>query len=146
MSLIFRTPNFILESHDTPEIDRNDGGHIKISPLRPVKDRTELTPPEAIELMRFTIVAGRAFATVMKQQGIELGRINYQDNGNWKPELHIHLYGRALNAKYQKFGDPITPGHKDEYQPLTEEDIELLAAEIERLFASEEFTDTTWHL
>ena len=39
----------------------------------------------------------------LKNRGIELGRINYQDNGNWRQELHIHLYGRAKNSKYQKF-------------------------------------------
>ena len=43
----------------------------------------------------------------LAEQGIKLGRINYQDNGNWKPELHIHLYGRALNAKYHPYGHPI---------------------------------------
>jgi diadenosine tetraphosphate (Ap4A) HIT family hydrolase len=146
MSEIFRTKHFILESHDNPEVDRADGGHIKITPLRDVSARTQLTPQEAIDYMRLSIVAGCALTTVMLHLGFELGRINYQENGNWKPHMHEHLYGRAKNAKYQTFGDPIKPGHKEEYHPLTEDDIALLRAEIEKLFASEEFSDEEWHL
>lgn len=57
MALIFETKNFTLESHENPEIDRVEGGHIKINPKVPIMDRTFLSPREAIELMRFTIVA-----------------------------------------------------------------------------------------
>ncbi|MCD8483995.1 hypothetical protein LRY65_02930 [Candidatus Woesebacteria bacterium] len=146
MAEIYRTTNFILESHERPEVDRNDGGHIKISPIEDVSDRTQLSPALAIELMRFTMVAGLAFTTAMAQQGITLGRINYQENGNWKPHLHIHLYGRAINAQYQKFGDPIKPGHREEYQPLTIEDCQLIATELEKLFGEEKFSDQQWGL
>jgi len=144
MAEIFRTKNFILKSHESPEVDRNDGGHIKISPIVDVSDRTQLSPALAIELMRFTIVSGLAFTSAMAQQGIILGRINYQDNGNWKPHLHVHLYGRAVNAKYQKSGDPIKPGHKEEYQPLSEEDCQLIASNIKQLFTQEKFSDEKW--
>lgn len=146
MAEIYRTPNFILESHEKPEVDRQDGGHIRISPIEDVLDRTKLAPQLAIELVRFTIVAGKAFVAAMAVQGIELGRINYQENGNWKPHLHVHLYGRAKNARWQKFGDPIKPGHKEEYRPLNQKDIQLIASEIEKLFASQEFADENWHL
>jgi hypothetical protein len=30
MALIFESKNFIVESHEKPEIDRLEGGHIKI--------------------------------------------------------------------------------------------------------------------
>lgn len=146
MAEIIRTQNFIVESHDTPEVDRNDGGHIKITPIVDVSDRTQLSPQLAIELMRLTIVAGLALTKAMAQQGIEIGRINYQENGNWKPHLHVHLYGRAVNAQYQKFGDPIIPGHRDEYQTLTNEDRTLISQEISTLLLQKEYSDDQWHL
>lgn len=99
MSLIFETTNFIVESHEKPEIDRIEGGHIKISPKVEIEDRALLTPEQAIELMRLTIVMGIAMKEGMKRSGVNIGRINYQDNGNWTPHLHIHLYGRAIDAK-----------------------------------------------
>lgn len=146
MALIFETKNFTLESHEQPEVDRLDGGHIKINPKVKVVDRTELSPQLAIELMRLTIVAGKALVDGMKKQGVSIGRINYQDNGNWKPELHIHLYGRAVDATQQKFGDPIIPGHKDSYQPLTAQDIESIRAAILRIMVLPEFKDESWRL
>ena len=146
MAEIYRTTNFILESHENPEIDRNDGGHIKISPIAAVSDRTQLSPSQAVELIRFTIVSGLAFTKVMNDLGITLGRINYQENGNWKPHMHVHLYGRALHAKYQIFGDPVIPGHRDEYKPLTENDCKLIANEVTSLFLEDNFSDEKWKI
>jgi len=146
MALIYETEHFIVESHKHPEVDRREGGHIKISPKTSVPDRTHLTANEAIELMRLTIVTGKAMVEGMKESGVVIGRINYQDNGNWKPYLHIHLYGRAVNATMQKYGDPIIPGHKDTYQPLSDADINNIRAMIERYFDQEEFSDNTWGL
>ena len=82
-------------------VDRGDGGHIVITPKIPVTDRQQLSAKLAIELIRLTILAGQAMTTVMNTNGVDIGRINYQDNGNWtvfRPEgsfLHVHLYGRA---------------------------------------------------
>ena len=146
MAIIFETENFRVESHESPEVDRLDGGHIKINPKAVVKDRTFLSPRLAIELMRLTIVSGLALKDAMKEIGVDIGRINYQDNGNWKPELHVHLYGRAINAKYQKYGDPIIPGHREEYQALTEEDIARIHGSIERIFREKKFSDEAWGL
>lgn len=146
MSIIYESENFILESHERPEIDRTEGGHIKISPKIRMIDRTELTPKQAIELMRFTIVAGRAMVVGMKKHGVNIGRINYQDNGNWNPHFHIHLYGRAVDATFQKYGDPIISGHRDEFKPLTQDDIIAIRAEIDNLFKKEEFSDSAWGL
>jgi diadenosine tetraphosphate (Ap4A) HIT family hydrolase len=133
MTIVYETHNFVVESHEKPEVDRLEGGHIKISPKIEVEDRTKLTARQAIELMRLTI-------------GVEIGRINYQDNGNWKPSLHIHLYGRSKNATMQKFGDPIVPGHKEEYKPLTNTDIEMLKIKIEEIFKDDQYSDKTWGL
>ena len=146
MVLIYETEHFILKSHDHPEVDRLDGGHLVIDPKITVKDRTELSPALAVELMRFTIIAGRALTKGMKESWVEIWRINYQDNGNWKPELHIHLYGRAINAKWQKFGDPIIPWHREEYQSLTENDIMAIHQACEEFFCSEEFNDIHWKI
>ncbi len=81
---------------------------------------------------------------VMNEHGVDIGRINYQENGNWsvfKPEgshLAIHLYGRAKSAKIQKYGDALNfphpkTGFYDKNKPLTEEDIDGIKNEIENL-------------
>ena len=144
MTLIYETENFTLESHEKPEIDRLEGGHIKINPKVSVIDRTYLSPKQAVELMRFTIVAWKAMISWMKKRWVEIGRINYQDNWNWKPELHIHLYGRAINSIMQKYWDPIIPWFKDWYNQLDEQDILEIRKECEKLFISEEFSDKLW--
>jgi diadenosine tetraphosphate (Ap4A) HIT family hydrolase len=146
MALIFESLNFIVESKEKPEIDRLEGGHIKISPKLEIEDRTKLTPHQAIELMRLTIVVGIAMKEGMKKSGVNIGRINYQDNGNWTPHFHIHLYGRATDAKIQKFGDPIISGYREEYKPLNSNDIENIKNEIENQFKLEKFLDTSWGL
>lgn len=146
MAIIYETKNFILESHEKPEIDRLEGGHVKISPKISVEDRTKLTPIQAIELMRFTIVSGEAMKIAMKKIGVDIGRINYQDNGNWTPHLHIHLYCRAIDAKIQKFGNPIIDGHKEEYKPLTADDILRVKESLNSLFKLEKFSDHAWRL
>lgn len=146
MAIIYETIHFTLESHEKPEIDRKEWWHIKINPKRKVVDRTELTPAEAIDLVRFTIIAGKSMVVGMKQWWINIGRINYQDNGNWKPELHIHLYGRAIDATIQKYWDPITPGHQEWFLPLNEDDIASIRSECQRLDRSPEFSRELWKL
>jgi diadenosine tetraphosphate (Ap4A) HIT family hydrolase len=146
MAIIYETKNFILESHEQPEIDRREGGHMKISPKRDIVDRTELRPNEAIELMRFTIVAGKAMVIGMAKSGITIGRINYQDNGNWKPHFHIHLYGRAIDAKVQKFGEPLIPEHQTGFNKLNDGDISAIKSEIDLLFNSKDYSDAAWGL
>lgn len=130
MALIAKTKNFLIEAHPQPEVGREDGGHIVVSPTAKVEDRTKLSAGLAKEMVLLTIIAGKAMKAGLAEQGIELGRINYQDNGNWKPELHIHLYGRAVNAKYHPFGHPIksawTAAEKIVQEPLNVEDIECV--------------------
>jgi hypothetical protein len=107
---IFETKHFKLIAPEKPHVSREDGGHIKVSVKdayrEQLPDRTKLAPTQAIELMRLTMLAGESFVAAMKKNGIEIVRINYQENGNWayKPEsvargetpfLHIHLYGRC---------------------------------------------------
>ncbi len=143
---IFETDHFVLEAHPRPEIDRLEGGHMKISPKTPVKDRSHLSPEQAIELMRLTIVAGIALKAAMKEVGIDIGRINYQDNGNWNPTLHVHMYGRAKGAVIQTYGDPFVPGHRSEYALLTEDDAHRIRKHIKQLLAEDRYSDEVWGL
>lgn len=78
MTTIFESKNFIVTPHPRPEIDRLDGGHIVINPKVKVLDRQALTPDQAKELMRLTILVGEAMKRYYKSLGIELHRINYQ--------------------------------------------------------------------
>lgn len=142
--LIYETLNFRVLAHDKPHVDRADGGHIIILPKVRVKDRTCLSPPLATELMKLTMIVGEAMATTLNRRGIDIGRINYQDNGNWgvsRPEgpyLHIHLYGRAKSAKIQKYGEALSlpqrqTGFYDRFESLNDGDIAEIRDEIERL-------------
>jgi diadenosine tetraphosphate (Ap4A) HIT family hydrolase len=144
MSTIFESNNFIVIPHPRPEVDRLDGGHIVINPKVKIIDRQQLTPDQAKELMRLTILVGEAMKRYYKSIGLELHRVNYQDNGNWREECHYHLYGRAKNAKYQKAGDPIIPGHKDEYQLLNNVDVAGIQKEIYILLSDPIYSDSTW--
>ena len=147
MTLIFETLHFVVNAPEKPHIDRVDGGHIVIAPKIAVIDRQHLSHEQANELMQLTIVVGKSMHDVMNAHGVDIGRINYQDNGNWsvfKPEgptLHIHLYGRAKSAKIQKYGQALYfphPNEKPEFyaglKPLTKEDVTAIRREIENAY------------
>jgi len=143
---IYETENFIVEAFQKPHVDRDEGGHIKIYPRIRYVDRQSLPPKIAQELSWLITVTGDAMTSVMRRQGVDIGRVNYQDNGNWsvfKPEgpyIHYHLYGRAKTATVQKYGDAVyLPQRKDapefyaNMQPLTTEDCDLIKQEMLRL-------------
>jgi len=114
-----------------------------------VEDRTRLSREQAIELVKLTMVAGEAMKAVLTRAGIDIGRINYQDNGNWRHELHVHLYGRARGATIQTYGHALAfPPTREAFmremgdlEPLSEDDIRDLRAEIERLLGSEKYRE-----
>lgn len=147
MALIYEARHFILKTLDQPHVSRNDGGHVVIDPKVAVEDRTQLTPEQAIELVKLTMVGGAALKTVLTRKGIPIGRINYQDNGNWRAELHVHLYGRALNARLQPWGHALAfPPTREAFrremgdlEALREDDIAELGAEIARLLATDKY-------
>jgi diadenosine tetraphosphate (Ap4A) HIT family hydrolase len=149
MPLIYETPNFTISTPDQPHVSRGDGGHMIINPKVTVEDRTHLSRALAIELMKLTMVAGEAMKTVMTRNGIDIGRINYQDNGNWRHELHIHLYGRARGATLQTYGHPLAlpptaQAFKEQMgnlEPLHQDDIAELKAEIARLLGTDKYRD-----
>ena len=146
MALIYETKNFILETREKPFVDRAEGGHIRIWSKIKVSDRTKLTPVQAIEYTKLSMVAGEALTNVMKKQGIDIGIVNYQEMGNWSvfnPEgvtMHMHIFGRAKTAIVQKYGDAVSLPHRetgfyDSFLSLTEKDVNLLREEIQRLLA-----------
>jgi len=147
MALIFTAEHFEITTPERPHVSRSDGGHLILNPKVPVEDRTRLSRDKAVELMKLTMVAGEAMKNVLTQRGIEIGRINYQDNGNWRHELHVHLYGRARGATIQVFGHPLAfPPTLEAFneqmgnlEPLTEGDIAALKAEITRLLSSDKY-------
>lgn len=154
---IFQTQNFVVETLGKPHVSRSDGGHIRISPKRRLVDRTQLTPQLAIELMRLTMVVGEAMATALNRRGVDIGRINYQDNGNWGvfnpagPHFHVHLYGRAKSAKVHKWGDACyfpqrETGYYDRFEPLNDDDILEIRKDIMEIFYREKYRDQDWHI
>lgn len=139
-----------MEAADRPHVDRLDGGHIRIIPKERVRDRTKLSSGLAKELMKLSMVVGEAMEVALSRRGLDIGRINYQDNGNWgvfKPEgpyLHLHLYGRAKTARTQRFGEALylpkrETGFYDHARPFNEEDVQEIEKEIRRLIGMDKY-------
>ena len=147
MTIVYDSVHFEIVVPERPHVTRADGGHLIINPKVAVEDRTKLSREQAVELVELTMVAGEAMKTVLTRRGIPIGRINYQDNGNWRHELHVHLYGRARSATIQKWGTFLQlPPTREAFnrdmgqlEPLNAEDIAAVRAEIERLLASEKY-------
>jgi diadenosine tetraphosphate (Ap4A) HIT family hydrolase len=157
MVLIYETKNFTVETAEKPHVDRDEGGHIRIVPKEHFLDRTKLSPKLAIEFMRLSMAAGEAMKTALTKRGLEIMRINYQEMGNWayktgeKPYLHLHIYGRAKNAKKQLYKEAVylpdrSTGFYDSFKPLKEEDAKAIRKEIERIFEEEKYNDSNWKL
>ena len=155
MALIYETDNFIVEAPGQPLVTRSDGGHITITPKLRLSDRTLLSPNLSIELMYLTMLVGEAMTTGLINRGIDIGRINYQDNGNWgvfKPEgpyLHYHLYGRAKSAKIHKYGEACyfpfrETGFYDQFEPLNADDIAEIKKQIIALLNSGKYNFKNW--
>ena len=141
MTLIHETAHFRVVVPTYPHVDRREGGHLIIHPRRRMVDRTELNPEEACELIKLTMILGQAMAEGLNERGIDVGRINYQDNGNWGvfrsdgPALHIHLYGRARSARVQRYGQALQlPGPETGFyrncRPLDADDVAAIQARI----------------
>ena len=147
MSLIFESNHFLITAPERPHVTRADGGHVIINPKVTVDDRTHLTREQAIDLVKMTMVAGEAMKTALTGRGVAIGRINYQDNGNWRHELHVHLYGRALDAKLQPYGHFLQlPPTREAFmkvmadlEPLNAEDCAAMRSEIERLLQTAKY-------
>jgi diadenosine tetraphosphate (Ap4A) HIT family hydrolase len=150
VAVIYETDNFILETCERPFVDRSEGGHIRIWSKIKVRDRTQLSPQQAIEYMKLSMLAGEAMTTILTKQGIDIGIINYQEMGNWsvfKPEgvtMHLHIFGRAKNATKQKYGEAVLLPKRetefyDGFEPLNDNDIAEIRKEIERLLTTDKY-------
>jgi len=142
---IIETKNFTLDSHYAPEVSRTDGGHLVINPKVDVEDRTKLSRDLVIEMALLTQLSGRAMIEGLGKRGIRIGRINYQDNGNWSPRLHVQLYGRSPDATFQIYGEPIIAARKKEdkivQEPLDDEDVAAIREVALRLGGLPEYAD-----
>lgn len=161
MPVIFETTHFIVAGHDTPHHDRNNGGHAKVYPKQKFSNRSEMPLELYLTMMSLVLVAGEAITTVMRSKGVDVIRINYQDNGNWahfnptkrEPQIHEHLYVRSKNEKHPA-GDarfmafpnalffPFIDDHPDYYasfQPYSEQDCADIKVEILRLLSNEKY-------
>ena len=145
--VVYESAHFEIVVPERPHVTRGDGGHLIINPKGAIEDRTKLSREQAVELVKLTMVTGEAMKTVLAHKGIPIGRINYQDNGNWRHELHVHLYGRSRNATLQPWGTFLQiPPTREAFNarmgnldPLNAEDVRDLRAEIDRLLASEKY-------
>jgi diadenosine tetraphosphate (Ap4A) HIT family hydrolase len=143
---IYSARYFDIMVPETPHISREDGGHLVIVPKREVADRTQLTYKEAIELIKLSMIFGEALKKTLKMNGIDVERVNYQENGNWVPKMHLHLYGRAKSAVTQKYGEALNfpkpeTGVYDKNNPLSDNDINKIKVEAEKLLASEKYSN-----
>jgi len=119
--------------------------------------RIELEPKLAIEVIRLTMLLGEAMEKGMKNRGINIERINYQENGNWayqkgmNPEFHIHLYGRTKDSTTQILGEALvfpnkSTGFYDEFERFNNEDIEEIKRQINLLGKEDKYNFVNWKL
>lgn len=158
MAFIYETKNFIVEAFETPHVTRTDGGHIRIKIKdESFTDRTKVSPEIAIEFMRLTMIVGNAMELAMNNRGINVVKINYQDMGTWafktgkQPFFHIHIYGRAKDAKYQPFPESVylpdrSTGFYDKFEPLNNEDILEIQKQISIIEKQDKYQLNKWNL
>ena len=132
---IYETANFKVEVVPRPHVSREEGGHLRIkSKEKYFSSRMDFDSNEAKEVMRLSMMAGEALKRAMILRGIPIVRINYMEAGNWAAKsgkpffFHIHVYGRAENAKIQIWPEAVQlpsrdTGFYDNFLPLDSDDI-----------------------
>lgn len=152
---IFETPHFRISAYGRPHLSREDGGHIILAAKDDITDRTKLSPELAKEYMRLSMLVGEAMEKAMNIRGIPVVKINYADSGNWafksgaKPRMHMHIFGRATNAKYQIFPDAVylparESGFYDSFKALDQEDIDEIRKQIDLLQNTDRYRIENW--
>lgn len=156
--VIYETENFVVAVPKVPHIPRTDGGHLWIRAKKQYfNNRVDLEPKLAIEVMRLTLLMGEALQKALKDRGINIERINYQENGNWAyqigadPEFHVHLYGRTKDSITQTWGEALvfpnkSTGFYDDFEKLNEEDIKEIKNQIVLLEDTEKYKHINWGL
>ena len=105
---LFATQLISISLPKTPLNCQLDGGHLVVQPRRNISDRIDCSEREAIELMAASMLAARAMYSVLKVE-----KVNYQEMGNWSldatepAKLHIHIFGRQRQQRYQQRGESI---------------------------------------
>ena len=163
--VIWETENFVAVAVGKPFVSREEGGHLIIKGNKDkyrYNSRLDFSPQEVLEQQRLSQMISVAYKKAMKIQNIDIIRLNFFEAGNWawktdvngntsKPFYHEHIFGRTVDAKYQKFPDaPYLPDKKtgfyDNFVPLTSEDIDLIISEMKKLENEEKFLHTKWKL
>jgi diadenosine tetraphosphate (Ap4A) HIT family hydrolase len=160
MAVIFETQDFFVDTPDSkPHHSRSNGGHIVVRQKQHFAHRHEMPLALAAGLTHLSMVAGEAAINVLKQKGLDIVRINYQDNGNWaylpgsnkEPSVHVHLYIRTTHEKhpdgdsrFQAFPNalvfPSPPtNYYDNFKPLTAEDCADIKNEILSLLKTDKY-------
>ena len=145
-NILCRTKTFDVYKMERPFIDRNEGGHLMIKSRVKVKDRTELTLEQTIEYALLSEVVGKALELGLTENGVEIGNLNWQEMGNWgvfNPNgitMHMHVFGRAKNAKIQKYGEAAklpfrNTGFYDKFESLYPEDIAIIKNKMREIAA-----------
>ena len=153
----YKTPNFGVFVPQRPHVSREEGGHICIMYIGRHKcsSRLDLTPSEAKEFTRLSMLVGEAMLRGMKKRGVKIAHINYQENGNWpflhheKPVLHMHLYGRTADSFQQRWGEALyfpDPGTSfyDHITPLDQKDVVEILSEIKKLEFKNQYAPENW--
>ena len=155
--MIFETENFVALIKEKPFVDRDEGGTIIIECKLDVKDRTSLTPAQAVEFSFITTLVGEAYTVAMRKQGVDIIRLNYQEMGNWyyktktKEHCHVYIFGRVLGAKHQPFPEAVylpdrSTGFYDDFKPLTNKDKLAIKKEISQLIETDKYKKENWRL
>ena len=150
--VIWKTKHFILLAVENPFFSREEGGHIVIQgyPDKLKYDsRLDLNEKEILEEFTLSQNACKAFKKAMLKAGIDIIRFNFFEAGNWawkkstegvssKAYFHLHIFGRTIDAKYQKFPEaPYLPDRSthfyDNFVPLNEEDVRNIQEELSHL-------------
>lgn len=111
--LVCESNNFNVFVANEPHVSREDGGHLVIIPKEPVENRWDLDDALSVECMQLSRLVGQSMRDGLVASGIDIRRINFQDNGNWGldthegPKMHLHLYGRSANSVNQTHGDAL---------------------------------------
>ena len=154
--IIYETNNFIVFVPKKPHVSREEGGHLCITGKKKgIISRLDLTPKEAKEFIRLSMLTADATIKGLSLRGIEIARVNYQENGNWsflreeEPFFHLHLYGRVKNAKHQKWGEALyfpdpSSTYYDNISPLNNEDIKEIVNQLEILEETEKYNLENW--
>lgn len=101
------------------------------------------------------MLVGEAMLLGMKNRGVTIERINYQENGNWsflrheQPVFHMHLYGRTSDSLQQRWGealyfpDPETSFY-DHITPLDHDDVLEILTQLKKLEYNAKFAPEKW--